>query len=91
MVLAIELPADVEAELRLSLGPDLNRAALEALAAEGYRQRKLGISQVGRLLGLASRFEAEAWLARRAISWNYSVDDLNADRAMLDRLFSRPT
>lgn len=89
MTLAIDLPADVEAELRSSLGPDLNRAALEALVADGYRLRKLGIGQVCRLLGFASRFEGEAWLARRGIHWNYGVDDLEADRATADRLFSK--
>lgn len=89
MRLAIGLPADVEAELRLTLGPDLNRAALEALVADGYRLRKLGIGQVCRLLSLSSRDEAEAWLARRGIHWNYGVDDLDADRATADRLFSK--
>jgi hypothetical protein len=87
MTLAIDLPADVEAELRLSLGPDLNRAALEALAADSYRLRKVGIGQVCRLLGFASRDEAETWLAARGIHWNYGVNDLEADRATVDRLF----
>jgi hypothetical protein len=89
MSLAIDLPADVEAELRLSLGPDLNRAALEALVADGYRLRKLGIGQVCRLLSFASRDEAQTWLAQRGIRWNYGVDDLDADRATADELFSK--
>jgi hypothetical protein len=89
MTLAIELPADVEAELRQSLGPDLNRAALEALAADGYRLRKLGIGQVCRLLGFGSRLDAEAWLAKRGIHWNYGLDDLDADRATASRLFPK--
>jgi hypothetical protein len=91
MTLAIELPAEVEAELRLSLGPDLSRAAIEALAAEGYRQRKLGIGQVCRLLGFGSRIHAESWLAERGLHWNYGPDELEADRATLDRLFSKAT
>jgi hypothetical protein len=90
MTLSIELPADLEAELRQSLGQDLSRAALESLVAEGYRLRKLGIGQVCRLLGFASRFDAEQWLAQREIHWNYGLEDLEADRATLKKLFPNP-
>jgi hypothetical protein len=87
MTLSIDIPAELEAELKQSLGPDLNRAALESLVAEGYRTRKLGIGQVRRLLGFASRFDAEEWLAARGLHWNYGLDDLEADRVALETLF----
>lgn len=91
MSLSIDIPVELEAELRQSLGPDLGRAALESLVAEGYRLRKLGIGQVCRLLGFASRLEAEQWLAQRGIHSNYGLDDLEADRATLDKLFGSST
>ena len=40
-----------------------------------------------RLLGLETRWDAEAWLAERGIPLNYDLEDLEADRRMLDRLF----
>ena len=89
MTLSIELTADLEAELRQSLGEDLSRAALDSLVAEGYRLKKLGIGQVCRLLGFTSRLDAEDWLARRGIHWNYGPEDLEADRATLERLFPK--
>ncbi len=91
MSLSIELPAEVEAELREFLGPDLNRAALESLVADGYRLRRFGIGQVCRLLSFASRSDAEAWLAQRGIRWNYGLDDLDADRIALDKLLANPS
>jgi hypothetical protein len=89
MTLSIELTADLEAELRESLGEDLNRAALESLVAEGYRLKKLGIGQVCRLLGFTSRLDAEDWLAQRGIHWNYDPADLEADRATFEKLFPK--
>jgi predicted HTH domain antitoxin len=88
-MLTIRLPADVEQAMRDAWGDTLDRAALEALVIEGYRSRKFGISQVGRILGFDSRWEAEEWLGRRGVPWNYSVDDLAADCATLDRVLAR--
>jgi hypothetical protein len=86
MAVTIQLPADIESELRKSFGPDLDRAALEALVLEGYRSQRFGIGQVRRILGFESRFDAEAWLGAHGVRWNYGLADLEADRATLQNV-----
>jgi hypothetical protein len=88
-MLTIHIPDEAERTLRDAWGDNLDRAALETLVVEAYRTGKLGISQVRRLLGFESRWEAEAWLAGRGVNWNYTLDDLEADRKTLDRILGR--
>ena len=88
-MLTIHIPEDAELVLREAWGDNLDRAALEALVIEAYRTTKLGISQVRRLLGFESRWEAEEWLGGRGVNWNYSLDDLEADRRTLDRILGQ--
>lgn len=81
----VHLPDEAAQTFRESWGDGLDRAALEALIIQGYRQRKFGISTVRRLLGLSSRWEAEEWLGRQGVDWNYSAEDLEADREAMRR------
>ena len=84
MVLTLELPDSIAQALSASGGADLSRKALEALAIEGFRERKLSQYQVGQLLGL-SRIEAEDLLARHADLYDYDPGEL---RQEADRLAS---
>jgi len=88
-MITIHIPDDAEKAFREAWGDNLDRTALEALVIEAYRTGKLGISQVRRLLGLESRWETEAWLGNRGVNWNYSIDDLEADRKTLDRILGQ--
>jgi len=83
MTVTINLSPEIEQELRESFGPNLDRAALEALVLEGYRSNRFGLGQVRRFLGFESRFDAEAWLGSHGVRWNYNLADLEADRATL--------
>ena len=67
-------------------GKDLSRAALESLLTDAYRERKISHTQLGRLLGLATPMEVDAFLKERGIELEYAVDDLERDRETLDRL-----
>jgi predicted HTH domain antitoxin len=87
MAICIELPADVE-DLLASQYADLAQAAKEALAIDGYRSGKFGVSTLRRILGFQTRWEAEQWLAQRRVPMNYTVEDLEADRRTLDRLLN---
>lgn len=89
MGLWIDIPAELEPALREAWGDDLSRAALEALVIEGYRAGKFGECTVRRLLGLEDRWATERWLADRKVPSNYSLEDLEADRRTLDRLFGK--
>lgn len=86
MAISINIPKDQEQTLREAWGPDLDRAALEALAIEGYRSRKFSAAEVGRLLGHEDRWAVNQWLAERHVPLNYSFDDLEADRKAHDRV-----
>lgn len=90
MVINLNVSGEQEVALREAWGADLDRAALEALVIEGYRTGKFGTAQVRRLLGLASRWDAEAWLADRRVPLNYTLEDLDSDRRTLAELFPEP-
>lgn len=83
----LNMPSSVEPTLRRAFGPDLDRAALEALAIEGYRSARLTAGEVAQVVGLATSLQAQEWLADRGIALNYSLDDLESDRAALARQF----
>ena len=78
MNVAIELPKEIASSLA---GPDedLSRIALEALAAQGYRDGKLSHSEVQRLLGFNSRWETDAFLKQAGAHLHYSEADLEQD------------
>lgn len=75
---ALELPDDIAQQLGRS-EHELSRRALEALAAESYRRGEITVAQVGRMLGLASRWEADAFLKERQAFLHYNQADLEAD------------
>jgi predicted HTH domain antitoxin len=52
---------------------------------ESYRSERLSRGEVRRLLGLSWQ-ETEEFLAKHGIPYQYTIDDLNADRASLDRI-----
>ena len=88
MSISFDLPESLEAALRAEWG-DLDQAAKEALIIESYRTGRLSIGQVAEFLRLETRFQAEKWLGERGVTWNYSSDDLKADRETLNSLLPR--
>ncbi len=84
-----KLPDQAPRTLERAFGQNLDRAALEALAIEGYRSAKLTVGEVARVLGLSTSLAAQEWLAEHGFAANYSLDDLEADRESLQ--FSRET
>ena len=68
--------------------PDaVGRHVMEDAAIEGYRAGRLSHRQVGELLGL-DYWQAEAFLKGRGVPLNYSVADLEADKATLDKILA---
>ena len=45
----------------------------------------LSAFEVQTLLGFEDRWQTEAWFASRKVPLNYSLEDLDADRATLNR------
>jgi hypothetical protein len=78
MRVEIELPDEIAQALK---SEDLSRTALEALALEGYRSRRLGDGQLRRLLGFETRMQVHEFLKEHDVYLNYSMEDLEKDLA----------
>ncbi len=85
MNITLELPEDIARQLSTEWD-DLSRAALEGLALEAYRARKLSSDQMRRLLGFETRFELDGFLKQHGVWLDYSIDDLQRDRETHERL-----
>jgi hypothetical protein len=59
---------------------------LEALALEGYRERKLSTGQLRRLLGFRTRVQVHAFLKEHGRFLNCGPEDLEHDRQAGDAL-----
>lgn len=76
------IPDEIAA--RLSAAGNISRRALEALAAESYRDRVLTLFEISELLGL-SRVEAEDFLGRHQVSLSsMDVADLDREAAIFE-------
>jgi hypothetical protein len=75
----ISLPDELLAALTAQ-DKDLSRTALEALALEAYRTRKISAAQLRRLLGFHTRVEVDAFLKDHGIELEYTLEDLERDR-----------
>lgn len=82
--LTIELP-DEQLQALSAKGDDLSRMALESLLSDAYRQQKISHAQLGRLLGLDTSMDIDAFLKDRGIELEYTAQDLQRDRETLNR------
>ena len=87
MEITINLPEDIAGVFSAN-GESIEREILEATALEGYRTVRLSHAQVGRMLGL-NRFEVDEFFKNHEVALNYTIEDLEADRRTLNRLFSK--
>jgi len=78
MDVQLQIPDDVARTIQ-NEQPDLSRAALEALALEGYRSERLSEAQVRRLLGFRTRMQVHAFLKAHNVYLNYSIQELEHD------------
>jgi predicted HTH domain antitoxin len=87
---SIEVPDDIRSVLETQWG-DLSRHLREELAMDGYRQGLLSLSQVRRLLGLATRWEAQEFLGRRGVPvFDFDPSELDREAALQDAASRKP-
>ena len=84
MPVTITLPDDLAAAL-LPPGQEPTRAALEAIALEAYRQRRISGYELRRLLGIESRYELDGFLKQHEV-YDYTVEDFEHDLATIQKL-----
>jgi len=84
MHIALDIPDNIQNVVAPDQDPA--RAALEALALEGYRSQRLGESAVRRLLGFGTRMEVHGFLKEHGVYLHYSMEDLEHDIREADRI-----
>ena len=87
VTVALEIPDGVAAKLK-ELAGSLERQALEALAVEAYRERRLTTREVMELLGFESRLQAWDFLGAHKVWPQYGPKELEEDLATLKKLES---
>ena len=85
----LDLPDELSTFLSAS-GHNLERAALEAIALEAYREDKLSTAQLRRLLGYHTRTQVHAFLKEHGVYLRYGPGDLEHDRQAGDDIQAPP-
>lgn len=78
MQVKFDIPDDVAASLTAG-GRDLSRAALEAMAIEGYRTGSLSEWQIVQMLGFEIRVQVHQFLKDHDVPLNYTYTDFLQD------------
>ncbi len=86
MQIAIELPDDIANQLQTV---NFSRRVLELIAADGYRQGRIGAAEVRRILRFSSRWETYQFLKQEKAYLPYTEDDLEQDIQVIDRLLTK--
>ena len=85
MNLTVHIPDDLAGRLSVA-GADLSRRALEALAAEEYKQDRLTKPELQRLLGIETSFQLDEFLKAHDVWIEYTREDAERERQGLQRL-----
>jgi hypothetical protein len=81
MHLTVDIPDELAGAITRP-DEDPSRTALEALGIEAYRRRRLSAWQLRNLLGIATRWELDAFLQERQVE-SYTAEDFDKDWAVI--------
>ncbi len=84
MNVVIHIPDDFAEQL--SVGGDVERQALEALALESYRAGRLTKAELRRLLGIESRLEVDAFLKAHDVYDSITIEEIERQVQDVQRL-----
>jgi predicted HTH domain antitoxin len=87
MQITVELPDDM-AQQMIPARRDPARAALEDMAVEAYRARRLTEHQLATLLGM-DRYTLDGFLKQREVWLEYTMDDLRREVDLGERLWKK--
>lgn len=74
----IELPDDIANQLQLQPA-NISRRVLELIAADNYRQGRIGSAEVRQMLNFSSHWETYEFLKREKAYLLYTEDELEKD------------
>lgn len=78
MEVTLNIPDELAAQI-ISEGKEPSRAALEALALEGYRTEQMSEAEIRQLLGFETRMEVHEFLKEHGAFLHYSLADAAKD------------
>jgi hypothetical protein len=84
VLITLDVPHEFASPL-LPAGQDPARAALEAIAVEAYRQRRISGYQLRILLGIPTRYELDGFLKQHEV-YDYTIEDFENDLASVREL-----
>jgi hypothetical protein len=85
MNLTVQIPDDIADQLR-TVGGDLSRRALEALALDEYKTGHLTRAQLRRTLGFGTRYELDGFLKNHGVLDDYTLEDIQREMKNLESL-----
>ena len=88
MQITIEIP-DKTADRMSAKWGNLEKRALEILAAEAYRGEVISAAEVRRMLKLSSRWEAHGFLKQEGAYLHYTLADLEQDVEAINKVISK--
>lgn len=83
MQITIDLPDELIQHFNSA---QLGREILEALVVQAYQTEKITSAEVGRILGLPSRWAVDSFLKQHQADLHYEEADLEGDRETLHQL-----
>jgi len=87
MQIIVELPDDMAQQI-IPAGRDPVRLALEDMAVEAYRARRITEHQLATLLGM-DRYTLDGFLKERQVWLEYTMDDLRREVELGERLWKK--
>lgn len=86
MEVSFTIPDDIASRMTNGAGVNLSRHALEALAAEEYRQGKIHKPDLRRLFGFETSYEIDGFLKAHNIYDEYTMEDFEREQRALKEL-----
>jgi len=86
--ITVTIPDDLVRQI-VPEGLDPARQALEDMAVAAYRAHRLTGSQLRRLLSIPSRYEMDAFLKKRGVWLEYTIDDFRREGEITAPLLER--
>ncbi|WP_017304657.1 UPF0175 family protein [Spirulina subsalsa] len=86
MQITIELPDNIANQLQ---SVNISRRVLELIAADHYRQGRIGAAEVRQILNFSSRWETYEFLKQEKAYLPYTEDDLEQDVQAIRNVLSR--
>lgn len=74
----------------LAASGNVERAALEAIALQAYREEKLSTAELRRLLGYRTRLQVHAFLKEHVVPLQFGLADLEHDRQAGNAILGPP-